>query len=92
MIDYEKLQEGLTKLRGLDFEEAERAERAAKADYISPNIAFSKSFQARLAAQALGINYHDLKNLPLKEYLKVTTAVFNFLFATETTQLEISED
>ena len=78
MLDTEKLETGLTKLRGLDFEACEAAERAAGNTF--PELSFQKSFQARLAAKALGVNPHDIKELPLKEYNAVTQRVFNFLY------------
>ena len=78
MIDLEKLNAGLQNLRGLDFEEAEAAERAAGNNF--PMISFSASFQARLAAKALEINVHDLKSMPLKDYDAATRVVFGFLF------------
>lgn len=77
-IDIEKLNAGLQKLTGLDFEEAESAERAAGNNF--PLISFSSSFQARLAAKALEINVHDLKEMPLRDYDAATRATFNFLF------------
>ena len=79
VIDMEKLQAGLQNLRGLDLEEAEAAERAAGNNF--PELSFSKSFQARLAAKALEMNVHDLKEMPLKDYDAATRKVFNFLFA-----------
>ena len=78
MIDLQKLQSNLQNLRGLDFEEAESAERAAGNNF--PMISFSASFQARLAARALEMNVHDLRELPIKDYDAATRAVFNFLF------------
>ena len=78
MLDTAKLEEGLAKLRGLDFEQCEAAERAAGNTF--PEISFQKSFQARLAAKALGVNPHDIKELPLREYNSVCQRVFNFLF------------
>ena len=87
----ENLQEGLKNLTGLDFEEAETAERN------SGNLAMfmntSAKFQARLAATALGVNVHELKSLPINEYNKLTSAVGGFLFSTsdETTASNKSE-
>ena len=80
MIDTNKLREGLNKLTGHDFEFAEAMERAAGNAY--PIINFSRSFQARLAASALDMNVHDIKNLPLKEYTALTNEVSNFLSST----------
>ena len=81
MIDMEKLSAGLEKLRGLDLEEAEAAERAAGNNF--PELSFSKSFQARLAAKALDMNPFDLKELSLKEYDSACRKIFNFLFGAE---------
>lgn len=84
MIDLEKLDAGLNNLRGYDMEEAESAERAAGNTFV--NLSLTKSFQARLAAKALQMNPHDLKELPLKEYNDVCNRVFLFLFSgSETT-------
>lgn len=77
-VDFEKLDAGLKTLRGLDFETAERKERTAGNNY--PDVTFSKSFQARLAATALDVPVADIKELPLREFSQVTGAVFNFLF------------
>lgn len=77
-MDTSKLDEGLNKLRGLDFEQCEAAERATGNNY--PELSFNKSFQARLAAKALGVPVADVKELPLKEYNRVCQSVFGFLF------------
>lgn len=77
-IDLKKLDEGLAKLVGYDLEQAESAERAAGNTFV--DVTLTKSFQARLAAQALGVNVHDLKELPIKEYQAACARVFNFLF------------
>ena len=79
MIDVTKLDEKLNELRGLDFEAAEVQERAAGNNF--PDVTFSKSFQARLAAIALGIPADEIKTLPLKQYNQACQRVFNFLFA-----------
>ena len=78
MVDLEKLDAGLNKLRGYDLEEAEAAERAAGNNYV--NLSFCKSFQARIAAKALEMNAHDIKELPLKEYNAACNRVFLFFF------------
>ena len=78
MVDLEKLDEGLNKLRGYDMEEAESAERAAGNTFV--NLSLTKSFQARLAAKALQMNVHDLKELPIKEYDAACQRVFLFFF------------
>ena len=78
-VDFAKLDAGLKNLRGLDFEAAEAQERAGGNNY--PDVTFSKSFQARLAAMALGTTAADIKEMPLKDFTQVTQTVFNFLFA-----------
>ena len=79
-VDYDKLDEGLKNLRGLDFEAVEQ--RMYRADKIYANITFSKEFQARLAAAALSVPYEDITELPLKEYTAVTQRGFAFLYST----------
>ena len=93
MIDFEKLNEGLNNLRGYEFELAETQERAAGNTFA--DLSFTKGFQARLAAMALKIPVDEIKALPLKEFVKVCGAVFNFLFvpsdsATPSTNSEVS--
>lgn len=80
MIDFDKLNEGLNNLRGLDFEMCETQERAAGNTFA--DLSFTKSFQARLAAIALNVPAADIKELPLREYSRVCQAVFNFIFGT----------
>lgn len=77
MIDYKKLEEGLDKLNGYDLENAEREERLAGNTTLE--LSTSKSFQARLAARALGMNVHDLKSLKLREYNRLCLRTFGFL-------------
>ena len=91
MVDITKIEDGLNKLRGLDFEQAEREERTAGNTF--PDVTFSKSFQARLAAAAIGVTVHDINELPLREFNRATQAVFNFLFGSsvEETQSTSSE-
>lgn len=83
-IDDKILEEKLNTLGGHDFERAEREERMT--GNVTPDLTFSKGFQARLAAYALGLNPHDIKDLPLKEYVKVTQRVSNFLFTGSETE------
>lgn len=77
MIDYQKLDEGLNKLNGFDMLELEKEERLTGNTTLE--LSTSKSFQARLAAKALGMNVHDLKALPLKEFNQVCVRCFGFL-------------
>lgn len=78
-IDMKPLEEGLSNLRGLDFEAAENFVRRKNAAIVE--VSLSKEFQARLAAAALKVPYEDVAELPLRQYAQVTQVVFNFLFA-----------
>ena len=78
-VDFNKLDEGLSNLRGLDFEAAENFVRRKNAAVVE--VSLSKEFQARLAAAALKVPYEDIAELPLRQYAQVTQTVFNFLFA-----------
>lgn len=79
MIDTAYLTEKLETLSGLDFEEVEREER--KIGNTSVDVSLSKSFQARLAARALGVDPFEIKKLPLNKYARLTMDVMTFLFA-----------
>ena len=75
-----QLGENLEALTGYDFEEIERLEHMA--GNVTPEAGMmSKSFQARLAARALNVPYPEIQILNLRDYTKVTTAVFNFLYS-----------
>lgn len=84
MIDLKKLQEGLEKLTGLDLEQVAREERTVGNNV--PLLDMEKSFQARLAAKALGMNPHEFKALPLKEYNAACQKVFTFLMPSDSAQ------
>lgn len=77
-IDITNLNQKLLELTGNDFEAAEAQERAAGNNF--PDVTFTKSFQARLAARALGVNVYDLKAASIKNYTQACQTVFNFLF------------
>lgn len=77
-VDLSRLKEKLEMLTGFDLEEAEMEERAAR--NMIPDVNFSKRYQARLAAKALGCQYDEIKALKASEYMVVTTTVSNFLF------------
>lgn len=79
-MDISKLNEKLGELRGLDFELAEAQERAAGNTF--PDVSFTKGFQARLAALALGVPTADIKELPIKQFMQVCSTVFNFFYST----------
>lgn len=78
-VDISDLTKKLDDLTGLDFEECENEERLTGTRSV--DVTFSKSFQARLAARALGVNPFEIKELPLKQYARVTTQVMSFLFS-----------
>lgn len=78
-IDTSNLEENLKTLSGLDFEDCEKAERAA--GNTQPLIQFSAGFLIRLAARALHMNYNELKALPLNEYVRITGTVTTFLYS-----------
>ena len=80
-IDLDKLNEGLNKLTGRDIERLEREERLTGNKEME--IAFTKSYQIRVAAQALGVNVHDLKDLPAKKYLELCATVLAFFITPE---------
>lgn len=73
----EKLQAGLEKMVGRDLEKLERQERTT--NQTSPLLDIETSFQARIAAQALGTNVHELKDLSLKKYDELCAKVANYL-------------
>lgn len=77
-INFDELNEKLGALTGTDLLMAERDCRTAGENF--PTLSFSSGFQARLAARALNVNYHDLLALPLKDFNRVCQTVFNFLF------------
>ncbi len=78
MFDMDKMEAGLNELTGVDFEQAENAERMN--GNMMPDISFSKSFQARLAAKALNVPIEKVKAAKINEFTTVTTQVSNFLF------------
>ena len=91
-MDIGNLETKLDALTGRDYEECENEER--KSGNNAVDVTLTKSFQARLAARAMGINPHEVKDLPLKQYSKVIMTVMRFLFAdleTEETPLNGSE-
>lgn len=89
MIDIERLKENLNNLRGLDFEQCAQQERAA--GNTSLLLRNDERFLSRLAALALKINVHDIKELPLREYVDVIQTVLNFLFLPVSTTSDNSE-
>lgn len=85
-VDISDLKSKLGNLTGMDFERAEMDERTA--GNTAFDMTFSKSFQIRLAAMALGVNPYDIKELPLPQYTKIGMEVFNFLFSSGVDETE----
>lgn len=76
-IDYSDLEKKLEELDATSFQRAERACRAS-AD-PTPDIIYSAAFRARLAAEALGIPYEDVRKTGLKTYTAIIQRTLNFL-------------
>lgn len=73
----EKLKAGLEKLTGRDLERLAKEERT-----INPTVPLldvEKSFQARIAAQALGTNVHELMDEPIKKFNALCLEVARYL-------------
>lgn len=78
-IDFEQLEKGLNGLIGYDMIALEKEERLAGNTALE--LSTSKGFQARVAAKALGVNPHDLLELPLRTFNQVCIRCFSFLNA-----------
>ena len=78
MYDKTKLDEGLSKLTGLDYEAAARRFKATNKDFFGV-IQLENGFMIELAAAALGINANELKALSLREYFNICNEVQRFL-------------
>lgn len=76
-IDRDKLRDGLEKLTGEDYEQAERTVRFAGDATIDIN--YSKAFQAALAAKAMGIPRNDMLAMHILEYINTVNVVRDFL-------------
>lgn len=86
-IDTSDLEDKLATLTGRDFEQCEKAERAT--GNLTPDVSFTKSFQARLAAIALKVNPHDIKGLPINQFVSITTRTSNFLLDTLAQEIQL---
>ena len=75
--DDDTLIAGLEKLTGNDFNACEMAER--RSGNMHSDLAFSKSFQARLAARALKEDLGIIKALPMYDYNQLCWVVGSFL-------------
>ena len=81
-VDYKKLKQGLGELTGYDFAE----QQARILGDGTPEIVYSKTFHAVIAAKGLGVTIDDIKGLPIREYVAVTSNVSVFLVGTLTDQ------
>lgn len=68
----------LDKLTGEDMDNVE-SEIMVSGRPSFANPAMSSSYCMRIAARALGVNYEELKRLPIRDASKVQVAVQNFL-------------
>lgn len=76
-IGYSDLRARLAELDARAFQRAERACRMS-AD-PTPDIIYSSNFRARLAAEALGVDFKDVMSLDLSAYTAIINHVLNFL-------------
>lgn len=90
-IDQKYLEEKLNGLTGLDYEAAKRRFRITQPNFIGVEQ-LQSGFQIEIAALALGVNVHELQNLPLKQYSKLCNLVSNFLFSDSETEEVVAEN
>ena len=76
-IDYSNLNEKLAELDARAFQRAEHACRVT-AD-PTPDIMYSGNFRARLAAEALGVEYSEIMDSGLQSYSAIINHVLVFL-------------
>ncbi len=87
-MDIKKLETGLKKMTGYDYEAAEKEARSL--GETVPEITFSKKFQCILAAKALDKNVDDILSLNIQEYAEITVSVFNFLIGNMVPQIQVN--
>ena len=75
--DHEKLIEGLNSLTGFDFTKAEL--RVRREGDATPDVTFSKRFQAELAAIALKESAKVLMTMPISDFAEMCAEVGVFL-------------
>lgn len=75
--DREKLIEGLNSLTGFDFTKAEL--RVRREGDMTPDVTFSKRFQAEVAAIALKESAKVLMTMPISEFTEMCAEVSVFL-------------
>lgn len=75
--EVDQLELDFSKVTGRDLSQAESTVRSA--GEMTPMLTFSGKYQAAVAAKMLGIKYDDVLDMPGTDYVKITTAVLNFL-------------
>lgn len=65
------------KLTGLDLLDAEQEARMA--GDTTPVLILSSKYQCMIAARLLGAKYDDIIALPARDFVRITSAVANFL-------------
>ena len=65
-LDISNLQEALGELSAIDFMNAEKACRLSGDTF--PEISYSSTFRARLVAKALGVDFAEVKNMPISDF------------------------
>ena len=75
--DREKLIDGLNNLTGFDFTKAEL--RVRREGDMTPDVIFSKRFQAEVAARALKESAKVLLPMPISEFAEMCAEVSAFL-------------
>lgn len=76
-FDREKLIDGLNNLNGFDFTKAEL--RVRREGDMTPDVTFSKRFQAEVAAIALKESAKVLMTMPISEFTEMCAEVSVFL-------------
>ena len=76
-LDFTELENRLDELDSTAFINAERACRMVGDP--TPDIIYSATFRARLAATAMGVPFEEIRKLNLKQYTAVITRTLAFL-------------
>lgn len=76
-LDFTNLEVRLEELDSAAFIQAER-ECRMNAD-VTPDLVYSNTFCARLAAKAMGVTFNDVKALKMPQFVAVTTRTRRFL-------------
>lgn len=88
--DREKLAESLNNLTGFDFTKAEL--RVRREGDMTPDVTFSKRFQAEVAAIALKESAKVLMTLPISEFTEMCAEVSVFLLRGSVEKMDLLPD